>query len=292
MTDRGCGNGYPYGSDQDDGQCTGFNSNRFFKLKNIVMDYLSENEMIINYARELKINVLQNELEDFITLATQENWGCRTLIARILEKEMEIRVEKRRKQRVRIAGFPQMKYLQELVREDLPKDAQMVIPELETLEFIKEGRNVVLYGNPGTGKTHIATALGIKACMEGYTVFFTSVPHLLTQIRECRSQKSLRQLELRFEKYDMVICDEFGYVSCDKEGGELLFNHLSLRAGKKATIITTNLYFDRWGEIVKDKVLVAAMVDRLTHKAHLVNMSGQSYRVKETQNMRRNRPGK
>ena len=86
---------------------------------------------------------------------------------------------------------------------------------------------------------------------------------------------------------DMVICDEFGYVSCDKEGGELLFNHLSLRAGKKATIITTNLSFDRWGEIVKDKVLVAAMVDRLTHKAHLVNMSGQSYRVKETQNMRR-----
>lgn len=251
------------------------------------MDCLSEKEMITDYARELKINVLQNELEDFITLATQENWGCRTLIARILEKEMEIRVEKRRKQRVRIAGFPQMKYLQELIREDLPKDAQMVIPELETLEFVKEGRNVVLYGNPGTGKTHIATALGIKACMEGYTVFFTSVPHLLTQIRECRSQKSLRQLELRFEKYDMVICDEFGYVSCDKEGGELLFNHLSLRAGKKATIITTNLSFDRWGEIVKDKVLVAAMVDRLTHKAHLVNMSGQSYRVKETQNMRR-----
>ena len=106
------------------------------------MDYLSEKEMITDYARELKINVLQNELEDFITLATQENWGCRTLIARILEKEMEIRVEKRRKQRVRIAGFPQMKYLQELIREDLPKDAQMVIHELETLEFVKEGRNV------------------------------------------------------------------------------------------------------------------------------------------------------
>ena len=80
------------------------------------MDYLSEKEMITDYARELKINVLQNELEDFITLATQENWGCRTLIARILEKEMEIRVEKRRKQRVRIAGFPQMKYLQELIK--------------------------------------------------------------------------------------------------------------------------------------------------------------------------------
>ena len=111
------------------------------------MDYLSEKEMITDYARELKINVLQNELEDFITLATQENWGCRTLIARILEKEMEIRVEKRRKQRVRIAGFPQMKYLQELIREDLPKDAQMVIPELETLEFVKSGNRKDTYSH-------------------------------------------------------------------------------------------------------------------------------------------------
>lgn len=183
------------------------------------------------------------------------------------------------------AGFPELKYLQELVREELPKDAQTALPELETLEFIAEGRNIVFCGNPGTGKTHLSIALGIKACLEGYTVFFTSVPHLLTQIRECRSQKSLRQFELRFQRYDMVICDEFGYVSCDKEGGEILFNHLSLRAGKKTTIITTNLAFSRWGEIVKDKVLVVAMVDRLTHKAYLINMNGQSYRVKETQKM-------
>ena len=83
----------------------------------------------------------------------------------------------------------------------------------------------------------------------------------------------------------MVICDEFGYVSCDKEGGELLFNHLSLRAGRKSTIITTNLSFDRWGEIVADKVLVTAMVDRLTHKAKLINMTGKSFRVKETEKL-------
>ena len=149
--------------------------------------------------------------------------------------------------------------------------------------FVREGRNVVLYGNPGTGKTHIATALGIKACQEGLSVLFTSVPKLLVQVREARSAKTLGILQNRFEKYDLVICDEFGYVSCDKEGGEMLFNHLSLRTGKKATIITTNLAFNRWNEIIKDKVLVAAMVDRLTHKAFLINMSGQSYRLKETQ---------
>ena len=95
----------------------------------------------------------------------------------------------------------------------------------------------------------------------------------------------MRVLESKFEKYDLVICDEFGYVSCDKEGGELLFNHLSLRSGRKSTIITTNLSFDRWGEIIKDKVLVTAMVDRLTHKARLVNMTGESFRLKETKKL-------
>lgn len=253
-----------------------------------VSQNLNEKERIFNYAQELKLPVLRDELDDFIALATDGNWSYRALVCQLLAKEMEMRIESRRKQRVRIAGFPELKYLQELIRGELPKDAQTALPELETLEFIKQGRNIVFCGNPGTGKTHLSIGLGIKACLEGYTVFFTSVPHLLTQIRECRSQKSLRQLELRFQRYDMVICDEFGYVSCDKEGGELLFNHLSLRAGKKTTIITTNLAFSRWGEIVKDKVLVAAMVDRLTHKAYLINMNGQSYRVKETQKMLQN----
>ena len=118
--------------------------------------------------------------------------------------------------------------------------------------------------------------------MEDYRVFFTSVPRLITKIRESRSQKTLRTLEGRFEKFDLVICDEFGYISFDKEGAEMLFSHLSLRAGRKSTIITTNLSFDRWSEIFGDPVLTAAMVDRLTHKAHIINMNGMSYRVKET----------
>ena len=95
----------------------------------------------------------------------------------------------------------------------------------------------------------------------------------------------LRTLESRFEKYDLVVCDEFGYVSFDKEAAELLFTHLSLRAGRKSTIITTNLSFDRWTEIFGDEVLTAAIVDRLTHKAILVNMNGKSFRVKESEKL-------
>ncbi|WP_256327287.1 IS21-like element helper ATPase IstB [Segatella bryantii] len=235
-----------------------------------------------NYAKELKLPVMRFELDAMVELATRQEWSYYRLIRELLEKEHENRTEKRKKQKIRRANFPELKYLEELDVKKLPKDAQVALNELETLEFIREGRNVVLYGNPGTGKTHLATALAIRACEEDMTVLFTTVPRLLTQIRECRSQKKLTQLERNFEKYDLVICDEFGYVSCDKEGGELLFNHLSLRAGKKSTIITTNLAFNRWNEIIKDKVLVAAMVDRLTHKAFIINMTGDSYRLKET----------
>ena len=185
------------------------------------------------------------ELDAMVELATRQEWSYYRLIRELLEKEHENRTEKRKKQKIRRANFPELKYLEELDVKELPKDAQVALNELETLEFIREGRNVVLYGNPGTGKTHLATALAIRACEEDMTVLFTTVPRLLTQIRKCRSQKKLTQLERNFEKYDLVICDEFGYVSCDKEGGELLFNHLSLRAGKKSTIITTNLAFNR-----------------------------------------------
>ena len=246
-------------------------------------------EQIKELAASLRLGAFGAEVDDFLLQGVENNWSNIELLYHLLERETELKAENRKRQRVRTAGFPQLLYLNELVCSELPIEAQKALPELEGLGFIKEGRNLVLYGNPGTGKTHISTALGIKACQQGYSVCFTTIPRLLTQIRECRSNRTLRSFEIKFEKYDLVICDEFGYVSCDKEGGELLFNHLSLRAGRKSTIITTNLSFDRWGEIVKDivkdKVLVTAMVDRLTHKARLINMTGESYRLKETKKL-------
>lgn len=194
-------------------------------------------------------------------------------------------MEIRKVRPVKQASFPQKLYLDDLVRAELPQDGQVALPVLETLDFVRKRRNVVLYGNPGTGKTHIAIGLGILACEQGYSVLFTSVPQLLIQLHECQSNKMLHALSKKFENYNLVICDEFGYVSCDKEGGEMLFNHLSLRVGKKATIITTILAFNRWSEVIEDKILVTALVDRLTHRAHLINMTGTSYRLKETQNL-------
>ncbi len=201
---------------------------------------------------------------------------------KILELEYASRIKSRKESKVRQANFPYKKYLEDLRQEELPIDAQNKLQELKGLEFIKQGRNIILSGSPGTGKTHLAISLGIKACLNDYKVLFTTVPRLITQIKESRSEKLLRQLENRFSKYDLVICDEFGYISFDKEGAELLFSHLSLRAGLKSIIVTTNLSFDRWSEIFGDTILTAAMVDRLTHKAHIINMNGESYRTKET----------
>ena len=246
---------------------------------------MNEMDIICQYARELKLSSVRENLPLFAEDAVREQWGHLTLLRRLLEEEVGRRREKSKSTRIHKAGFPQMKYLEELQRAELPSEGRMLLPELETLDFIKQGRSIVMYGNPGTGKTHIAIGLGVKACLEGHSVFFTSVPHLLTLIREAKTEKTLRNLEMKFERYDLVICDELGYVGFDKESAEMLFNHLSLRTGKKATIITTNLPFTRWEEVLMDKVLCSALVDRLCHKSYLVNMTGTSYRVKETKKL-------
>lgn len=201
----------------------------------------------------------------------------------LLQREADIRYENGKEQRVRNANFPYKKYLTNLEREYLPEDAQNKLNFLETLEFIKNGQNVILAGNPGTGKTHIAIGLGIQACREGFRVLFTSAPTLINKLKECKSNRTLTTIQRQFESYDLIILDELGYISFDKEGGELLFTHLSLRAERKSTIITTNLSFEKWEDIFKDPVMTAAIIDRITHKAIAINMNGNSYRLKETE---------
>ena len=164
----------------------------------------------------------------------------------------------------------------------MPKGMQKRLPELITLDFIMNGQNLIMTGNPGTGKTHTAIGLGIRACEAGYRVLYTTVPYLVTELKESNNNQKLRAYERRFEKYDLVIADELGYISFDRAGADLLFSNLSLRAMTKSTIITSNLTFDRWDEIFGDAAITSAIVDRLTYKAILVDMEGDSYRFKET----------
>jgi DNA replication protein DnaC len=240
-------------------------------------------DQIIQVSLDLRLAAFRNEITEILAVALKENSSYEQVILELLKAEQQIRLINRKKVQMRNAAFPQLKYLQDINRSELPADASAQLPTLETLDFITTGQSVILGGSPGTGKTHIAIGLGIKACEQGYNVMFTTVSKLLTQIRESHSNRTLRTLELKFEKYDLVICDEFGYISFDKHGSEMLFNHLSLRTGIKSTIITSNQSFEKWNDILgKDPVLTAALLDRLTHKAYLINMNGQSYRMKET----------
>ena len=247
------------------------------------MNTPSTTTQIVDLATALKLSGIRASFQEALIVAAEQELSYDAYLLTLLQKEAEVRQEKRKQSRLRLAGFPYKKYVEDLDTAALPAEARKRLPVLRTLEFIRTGQNVILAGNPGTGKTHLAIGLGIAACLADYKVLFTTVPTLITQLQESRSAHRLRAYQNKFEKYDLVICDEFGYISFDKAGAELLFTHLSLRAGRKATIITTNLTFDRWQELFGDPVLTAALVDRLTHKAYCVNMTGDSYRLKETE---------
>ena len=233
---------------------------------------------IIEYSKLLRLYSIAENFESTIS----EDISQEEFLQKLLQMEIESGEQRLVERRIKAAKFPCRKYLEDLEIKYLPKGMQKKLPELKTLDFIRNGQNIIMTGNPGTGKTHTAIGLGIKACEAGYKVLYTTVPLLVTELKESNDKKKLRTYERRFEKYDLVIADELGYVSFDKSGADLLFNNLSLRASNKSTIITSNLTFDRWDEIFGDAALTSAMVDRLTYKAQLIDMEGDSYRFRET----------
>jgi DNA replication protein DnaC len=236
------------------------------------------NEEIKEYCRLLNLKGFRSHFEDVMAEANDYE----EFLHKLLYYELQEKEKRSVDNRIRNAHFPYRKYLSDIEVNFLPEDMQRKLPELATLNFIDKGKNIIMTGNPGTGKTMLSIALGLKACMTGYKVLFTTVPLLVTTLKECNSAKTLRYFENRFEKYDLVIADELGYTSFDREGTDLLFNNLSLRAARKSTIITTNLSFERWVEVFGDPTVTSAMIDRLTYKAILVDMEGDSYRLRET----------
>lgn len=251
---------------------------------------MDKKQQLINICKDLRLPSIRKMVQEETDFNNPKQ--AFDMLLQVLVQEKNDRLVRAKYNRIRAANFPEKKLLEELEMDALPDDAKRKLPHLKSLEFIKEGQNVILAGSPGTGKSHIAVGLGIEACMAGYKVYFASVSSLINQLKECRSERTLRAFELKFEKHDLVIIDELGYISFDKEGAELFFSHLSLRAGRKSTIITSNLSFLKWQEVFHDPVLTAALTDRLTHKSHVLNMNGVSYRMKETEkwlNMNQNK---
>lgn len=249
---------------------------------------MEKRQAMIEMCKELRLPSIRDFIQQEDVWEKHET--AEDFLYHALVQEKQDREVRAKANRVRLANFPEKKLLAELDVERLPQKAASRLPSLKTLDFIKEKQNVLFIGSPGTGKTHLAIGLGIEACLSGYKVYFTTIASLINQLKESRSERTLRSFELKFEKYDLVIIDELGYISFDKEGAELLFTHLSLRAGRAATIITSNLSFDRWEEVFHDPVLTAALTDRLTHRAYMIDMVGPSYRILETKEWIENSP--
>ena len=216
---------------------------------------------------------------------TRENWlqlleearhtkqDYAEFLQNILDCEWQLRLENGQVRRIKEAKFPLKKYLCDFKRDKYDTVFLPKFEELETLAFIQNKENIILLGTSGAGKTHYAIALGISACMKGLSVLFATVPNLIIELKETMNNNGLSSFRKRFEKYDLVILDELGYVSMDKIGCEMLFNLISSRNDKGSIIVTSNLTFDRWEEIFKDPTLTGALIDRLAHKAHIMDIS-------------------
>lgn len=238
---------------------------------------------ISEIASELKLPYIKDNHKTLIEEATHTGMDYSEFLKRFLEEELSLRKENGVKRRLRYAKFPIKKYLEDFDRTKYGVEFKRKFEELETLKFIEKKENLILIGTPGAGKTHYSIGLGTKACLYGKNVLFVSVPNLIIELKEAMSMNQLNVYKRKFEKYDLVILDELGYVSFDQSGCEILFNLLSNRNDKGSIIITTNLTFDRWDEIFKDTMLTGAMVDRLAHKAHILDISRDtSHRFEET----------
>lgn len=243
-------------------------------------------DLIKANAARLKCSYIKTYIDEFLTEAYAAQWSLEETIGQLTTRECETRRANGVRRRMSRAHFPYQMRLETFVLDHLSADIKREVQQLKTLEFLSAKSNIVIIGNPGVGKTALSVALGTKACEEDKNVAFINVPNLVIEIKEAMSLNQLTAYKKAFERYDLVILDDLGYCSFDKECGEVLFNLLSNRNDKGSMIITTNLTFDRWVEIFDDPVLTGAIVDRVAHKAHVIDMTGQSYRVLETKEWR------
>ncbi|MDA9472045.1 IS21-like element helper ATPase IstB [Enterococcus sp. 5H] len=240
--------------------------------------------MIKEHAKQLKLSYIKENYERLIQEATTLNQGYEEFLSQLLSLEVERRKNNRIHTLIRQAKLPQKVTFDDYLDSHLSSKLRKQIKELQQLQFIDKKENLILLGNPGVGKTHLATTIGMEACLTGKSVLFTNIPNLVVELKEAMSANQLTYYKRRFSKYDLVILDELGYVSFDQVGSEILFNLLSNRTSTGSMIITTNLSFDRWEEVFKDPMLTAAMVDRIAHRAHVLDLSGKSFRVEDTKN--------
>ena len=247
--------------------------------------------LLKHHLKALRMPTLHGECEKVAARCATDNVDHLGFLLQMCEMELLDRERRAAERRLKAARFPSHKTLENFDFTAQPSINKTLVSELMRCAYIDERENILLVGNAGTGKTHLATALAIEACGRGKRVRFFRITELVTQMIEARDQRDLGRLRKQLARLDLLVLDELGYVPASKLGAELLFDVISTAYERASLIITTNLPFEQWTEVLGSERLTGAALDRLTHRCHIIECNGESYRLKDAQRRRR-RAGK
>lgn len=248
--------------------------------------------LLEHHLKTLKLPTMLREYAKVAATCSKQNVAHAGFLTQLTELELIERERRAGERRLKAARFPAHKTLDGFDFAAQPSINKTLVSELARSLYLDHRENILLVGSPGTGKTHLATALGIEACARGKKVRFFRVTELITQMMEAREERVLARLKGQLAKLDLLILDELGYVPASKLGAELLFDVISAAYERTSILVTTNLPFERWVEVLGCERLTGAALDRLTHRCHVLEANGQSYRLNDAKRRRQVKPSK
>jgi DNA replication protein DnaC len=238
-------------------------------------------ETIKLYAKQLRTPTFPNYEQVVRQLSPGD--GYDKFLCELMKVEVLQRQEAGQRRRIKKARFPYMKTLDEFDFSRLEHVSEAFVWELAACDFIKKRQNVVMIGNPGAGKSHLSIALGMKACYNGFNVRFYSAVNLANELAEAVQFHRVSRLEKNLAKVDLLIIDELSYLTFNRHQSEMLFQVISERSERASIIISTNLEFSNWTSLFENEIMVAALIDRVTFRSHILNMNvKESYRLEQT----------
>jgi len=240
------------------------------------------NVLLDEYLKRLRLPTVAKNYERAAKEANGNRVTFQEYLCSLLEQEVQSRDESRRKERLTRAKFPALKTLDNFKFEEVPSLDKKLVLQLFKGQYLQGAENIVFIGPHGTGKSHLAIALGIQGCHDGRHVGFFTVAELIHQLIEARDDRQVLKLQQKLARYDLLILDELGMVDCKPDEANLLFQVISSRYERRSTIITTNLEFKDWTSVFCTQQLTAALLDRLIHRCQIVQINGESFRFKES----------